>query len=432
MENQISKSSAEENELEESSVTMLDVLEEEKEREEEYAAVLGGSDEKCCTYSEGAIKRQALYSCLTCCPESRNDLNKCAGVCLACSYQCHENHELIELYTKRNFRCDCPTERMAGNRCRLNANLKQPIALNENNIYNQNFQGLYCNCHRPYPDPETTVEEFMLQCVICEDWFHSHHLNASSNVTIKLMEACSEMICGPCMDKHAFLQDYTGLSLSLMEQSVENSEINGSICDDVRAGKDNDYDKLRNDLDKSISDIMNIGEAASSQTNTDEPKLKRQKLEETTEEQSTSKTQTGICRRPTLKSNYESGPTFWAADWRLNLCRCMNCMDMYKSDKVEFFLDNDDTAKSYEERGMRRAASESSAYEQGIQALASINRVQQIDAITEYNHMKDRLKEYLHTFVVSKKVVTEEDINRFFNEMRSERNATVGQPYFCR
>lgn len=100
---------------------------------------------------------------------------------------------------------------------------------------------------------------------------------------------------------------------------------------------------------------------------------------------------------------------------------------------MEYFLDNDDTAKSYEERGMKRAASESSAYEQGIQALASINRVQQIDAITEYNHMKDRLKEYLHTFVVSKKVVTEEDINRFFDEMRTERNvASVGQPYFCR
>uniref|UniRef100_A0A1A9UXA9 UBR-type domain-containing protein n=1 Tax=Glossina austeni TaxID=7395 RepID=A0A1A9UXA9_GLOAU len=427
MENQISKISTEKNELEESSVTMLDVLEEEKELEKEYAAVLGASDEKFCTYNKGAIKRQALYSCLTCCPESRNDLNKCAGVCLACSYQCHENHELIELYTKRNFRCDCPTERMAGNRCRLNASLKQPIALNENNMYNQNFQGLYCNCHRPYPDPEASADEFMLQCVICEDWFHSHHLNSS--VTTKLMEECSEMICGTCMDKHTFLQDYNGLSMNLMEQSVDVIE----ISDDLPAGKDNDYDKLRNDLDKSISDIMNIGEAASSQTNTDEPKVKRQKLEENTEEQSTSKKQTDICRRLALKSNYESGPTFWPADWRNNLCRCMKCMDLYKSEKMEYFLDNDDTAKSYEERGMKRAASESSAYEQGIQALASINRVQQIDAITEYNHMKDRLKEYLHTFVVSKKVVTEEDINRFFDEMRSERNsASVGQPYFCR
>ena len=28
-------------------------------------------------------------------------------MCLACSYHCHEGHDLVELYTKRNFRCDC-------------------------------------------------------------------------------------------------------------------------------------------------------------------------------------------------------------------------------------------------------------------------------------------------------------------------------------
>ena len=46
-----------------------------------------------------------------------------------------------------------------------------------------------------------------------------------------------------------------------------------------------------------------------------------------------------------------------------------------------------------------------------MRALASIGRVQQFEAITEYNRMKDKLKEYLQTFAVSKKVVTEEDIN---------------------
>lgn len=29
----------------------------------------------------------------------------------ACSYSCHENHELIELYTKRDFRCDCGNDK---------------------------------------------------------------------------------------------------------------------------------------------------------------------------------------------------------------------------------------------------------------------------------------------------------------------------------
>lgn len=86
--------------LDESCMTMLDVLAEENALEETYAAVLGASDEKRCTYINGPIKRQALYSCLTCCPDSKNDISKCAGICLACSYQCHENHELVELYTK--------------------------------------------------------------------------------------------------------------------------------------------------------------------------------------------------------------------------------------------------------------------------------------------------------------------------------------------
>lgn len=32
-------------------LTMVDVLEQEEKLEKEYAATLGGSDEKCCTYS---------------------------------------------------------------------------------------------------------------------------------------------------------------------------------------------------------------------------------------------------------------------------------------------------------------------------------------------------------------------------------------------
>ena len=40
---------------------------------------------------------QALYSCVTCTkPETEP-----AGVCLACCLECHEGHDLYELYTKR-------------------------------------------------------------------------------------------------------------------------------------------------------------------------------------------------------------------------------------------------------------------------------------------------------------------------------------------
>jgi len=44
--------------------------------------------------------------------------------------------------------------------------------VNEKNEYNQNYKGLYCICERPHPDPEDKVEDVMIQCVVCEDWYH--------------------------------------------------------------------------------------------------------------------------------------------------------------------------------------------------------------------------------------------------------------------
>lgn len=257
----------ESNQLEQSTITMLDVLEEEKELEDEYAAVLGASDEKDCTYGKGAIQRQALYSCLTCCPEARNDMSKSAGVCLACSYRCHENHELIELYTKRNFRCDCPTLRMGkeGKRCALNPQLDAVQPANEGNLYNQNFQGLYCKCKRPYPDPERTTEEVMLQCAICEDWYHLPHIQVPE-ASEKWLDACSEMICDSCMERHEFLRDYTGLALQ-------------------PEGDKND--------ESSKAEEVNVEENKEEEEEADEPASKR------------AKTADDNCRRPTIKTEHK-------------------------------------------------------------------------------------------------------------------------------
>lgn len=309
-----------ENSLDESSVTMIDVLQEEHELEDEYNAVLGASDEKCCTYSQGAIKRQALYSCLTCCPEARTKLNKCAGICLACSYRCHENHELVELYTKRNFRCDCPTEKFSDQHCCiLNVGMIKPQKCNSENLYNQNFQGLYCKCHRPYPDPERTTEEVMLQCTICEDWFHLFHLDMPGSATkVANADICAEMVCEKCMKKHVFLQDYNGLALNALDNSDE------SVCN-VTSGNNllrEDHDnKLRSDLDKSISDIMHMNavETVSSENfvesqgkppvEADEntfnsgPEVKRQKMKS----DYTLETAKDSCRRPKKKTDYVGG-----------------------------------------------------------------------------------------------------------------------------
>ena len=107
-------------------ISMVDVLQDEESREADAKAVLGNADDKNCSYhSGGYMKRQALYSCLTC---SKDSVER-AGICLACSYHCHEDHDLVELYTKRNFRCDCGNSKL-DNECKL-ANDKMPV--NERN-----------------------------------------------------------------------------------------------------------------------------------------------------------------------------------------------------------------------------------------------------------------------------------------------------------
>lgn len=57
---------------------------------------------------------------------------------------------------------------------------------------------------------------------------------------------------------------------------------------------------------------------------------------------------------------------------------------MYKSSKVSFITDEEDTVAAYEARGKARKAQAGagpSQYERGMEALSSLDRVQQMEAI---------------------------------------------------
>ncbi|XP_039437567.1 putative E3 ubiquitin-protein ligase UBR7 [Culex pipiens pallens] len=384
--------------LDESSVTMLDVLNEQNELEAESDAVLGGSDEKNCTYALGYIVRQALYACVTCSPESAVGEEKRAGVCLACSYQCHEGHELVELYTKRNFRCDCGGKRMPDVRCKLD-----PIKLDENegNQYNQNFGGLYCTCHRPYPDPEDTVHDEMIQCVVCEDWYHTRHLE---NDEPKNSKDYAEMVCHLCMERVVPLRNYVGKL-----EDCNRTLLNETVQLDVTG------------LDDSVATAADTS-VAPSESEEDLNESKRIKLD--------------ICTKPAPEEGdkaYKKGATFWHDGWRKQLCRCTECMECYRKLKVEFLLDEKDTVQWYEENGRAKREENGSTYEQGMQMWNKMGRVQQVEILSGYNLMKDRLASFLDTFVTNQQVVTEKDIKEFFEKLNKERRETnMAPPSSCR
>ncbi|OON17660.1 hypothetical protein X801_06501, partial [Opisthorchis viverrini] len=57
---------------------------------------------------------------------------------------------------------------------------------NVDNQYNHNFSNSYCICQRPYPDEEYEGNEEMIQCGLCEDWFHVETLYKYLNVSYLL------------------------------------------------------------------------------------------------------------------------------------------------------------------------------------------------------------------------------------------------------
>jgi len=98
--------------------------------------------------------------------------------------------KLLELWTKRNFRCDCGNSKFGTLACKL---LPSKDIENSENSYNHNFKGLYCTCDRPYPDPNVEEQVEMIQCCLCEDWFHEEHLGLTPS------DSVGSQVCGQCL-----------------------------------------------------------------------------------------------------------------------------------------------------------------------------------------------------------------------------------------
>ncbi|XP_075224262.1 putative E3 ubiquitin-protein ligase UBR7 [Lycorma delicatula] len=409
IENDTSRVNDDNNEDDSNVITMVDVLAEEEKLEEDAFAVLGASDDKNCTYSQGYMKRQALYACKTCFDSN----NKLAGVCLACSYHCHEGHDLVELYTKRNFRCDCGNSLFGDKKCNLEPNKEDA---NIGNHYNQNFKGVYCSCARPYPDPEDNTMDEMIQCIICEDWYHTRHLDGA---LLPGANDYSEMICHSCTSKLGFLDFYAGHSVTKIKPE--------NLVDD-KATVEVDVITAANENSK---DEQNHEKVISTTTVAEDQSSISVAVDNTTSECKLKSLSAAVKVSSHNISDGIRSASFWREGFRNILCKCSSCLDLYKSHGVSFLVDPLDTVQAYEEEGETKLNRSRTGYEQGLKALSSLDRIKQIEAIHRYNEMQEHLKAYLAKFAENKKVVRPEDIKEFFSEMESRKRQKVEVPYFC-
>lgn len=432
-----------------------------------------------CTKPLGPL-RQAVYACLTCAPPPASEYQQSvpAGVCYSCSISCHGEHNLVELFTKRDFVCDCGTTRLstAGTPCMLRTNALTHSKGNvtgeqawAENQYNQNFYGKFCACGEEY-DPE--VEKgTMFQCLglgtiqdggCGEDWWHPGCLmglprpkhvkkevmkgDFALNTTEEEQESMSKansqhdneempkgfpeeddfdhLICYKCTNAFPWIKQYAGTAGFLSSMAA-----NGS-ADQLNASADN----MGNDLDSGL-----IG-------------IKKRKAEVDTEAASTIKrTKTDkndvdhLSISPAPAPSGESKPKhvwlpsssaqpinlFAKEDFREHLCRCPTCFPRLA--KHPQLLEGEDTYEPpVSESGgpiddgfsnTGHSVHSGSLLGRGEAALSSMDRVRAIEGVMAYNHVRDKVKTFLQPFAASGQPVGAEDVKAFFAKLRGDDQA---------
>ncbi|CAG8694736.1 uncharacterized protein OCT59_019415 [Rhizophagus irregularis] len=414
-------------------LTVKEILERQRLLEEEAGEILSGRFDEC-TYNKGYI-RQPVYACKTCKPSEGYGPG---GVCYSCSISCHSDHELVELFSKRNFKCDCGTTRLGEAACKLETKSRNTV--NEHNKYDHNYEGRFCWCNVDY-DPEKE-DNNMLQCVLCEDWFHENCISGEKQggkrFSLPDLEAFEEYLCHKCLDKYSFLKPYLNSHMFFSGQYNKDQRVN-AISDENKDSKSSDKMSLPLTAQTSNKDneiAATKTEGTSSTISLSTPVNNKRKIEEDDKADDCKEVVNAVvslkksknddvntCKRESwqIVSNEVEIDLFCVRGWRDELCRCHKCMELYKQHQIEFILSVEETYEPPEDDDAQK-----SLFDCGMKALNQMDRVTAIEGILAYNQFKNELIEFLKPFGESGKTVTVKDVNEFFEAKLRDRKPATG------
>ncbi|KAF8412121.1 hypothetical protein HHK36_000077 [Tetracentron sinense] len=413
-------------EEEEQTVSIHEYLKDVEEQELEADLVLGGDEGKECTYNKGYMRRQAIFSCLTCTPGGD------AGVCTACSLSCHDGHEIVELWTKRNFRCDCGNSKFGEFYCKLFANKD---IQNVENSYNQNFRGLYCTCGLPYPDPNAEEQVEMIQCCICEDWFHEDHLGLESSDEMPRNEEgeplYEDFICQACAVVCSFLTLYpecVWASIREHDASVNTSKEKNVLGDAPSASSSSE--KLENDncsyhspeMDGIITnaeiDTVLVGNSVLLGENAEKNTSLNHCVQNSVQ---SPKCAVGVDLRVAPFFSEKKKPMFLSKNWRDLLCGCGTCVDFYSQKGIGFLIDREDSIAEYEKMAKQKRE-ENLHQQEGVELnlLNNLGHVEKMEILGGIADMKNELWSFLESFD-SSKPITSADVHQVFENLAKKR-----------
>ncbi|KAI0134787.1 putative zinc finger in N-recognin-domain-containing protein [Xylariales sp. AK1849] len=467
----------------EESQTAADFIRDQMQLEADAREALPYSIENC-TKQLGPL-RQNVFACLTCNPPpaNRDDPFDPAGVCYSCSIQCHGEHELVEIFQKRNFTCDCGTTRFASHQpCTLRVNPETNTKgglhsepADPNNKYNQNFRNRFCSCAIDYKPHEQ--KGTMFQCLglgthengACgEDWYHpgclvglgpkwyekSFRKNAlpsiSEDATPQVASGQTangdlvperdddddaplpdgfpgeddfdHFICYKCVEANPWIKRYAGTSGFLPPVYVRGED---GVASPKKRKLDDDANEedLLSEPKRIKSEQPDALPETSASSSTLDQTPSQVKEEDAKEGEDTKQVSCRLASLPPAPLGQFS--LFVESGFREHFCRCAGCFPNLKPHPQ--LLDEEEAyepplSDSASENGGSTHGS-GSIYDRGESALRNVDRVRAIEGVMAYNHLKDQLKPFFQRHAESGKAISAEDIKEYFAKLRGDQDA---------
>lgn len=460
------------------SQTASDYIESQLQLEEEAREALPYQFDAC-TKALGSL-RQIIFACLTCTPPpaSASQQHTPAGICYSCSISCHGEHNLVELFAKRDFICDCGTTRFANSATpctlRLNSSTgRKGGVLNEEahagNTYNHNYEGKFCGCGDEY-DPEKE-KGTMFQCLglasakeggCGEDWWHPECLMGiprklaqqavidGDKPSVDSIPAAAQLhdesehalppgfpdeddfdhfICYKCVESCPWIKPYAG-STGFLPALVLSSSTT-ALYDAGGVRQTEKKRKAEDDVDDDQK--LKKTKAVDNDQKQDHelPKHSEEMLPAATTTDTSAKIKGSSALHETLPPASSARISlFVKEDFREHLCKCPTCFPRLAKhpqlleEEVTYeppLSESDEQDDQHSLAG--RSVNSGSLLERGEAALSSMDRVRAIEGIMAYNHVRDKVKAFLQPFAASGQVVSAEDIRAYFAQLRGDEQA---------
>ncbi|EKG17853.1 Zinc finger N-recognin protein [Macrophomina phaseolina MS6] len=459
--------------------------------------------------------RQKAWSCLTCNPppEDPSAPYTPAGVCYSCHVSCHGEHQLVELFAKRNFVCDCGTTRIQSDcPCTLRVNeatgVKGDVRAESpapSNHYDHNYRNRFCGCGQEYNAHEE--KGTMFQCLglgtvedggCGEDWWHPEclvglprdwykkgtskiteenpggearngaikekpeavemddavQMNGHTNMAddgngehategaaedepplptgFPEEDAFEHLICYKCVEAFPWIKRYAGapgfLGPIYFKESADTTsgaqvaKTEPPVASSVTAPVEELSSKKRKALDPEICIEAQEPEASKRQRNSQEHVTA---AADATEKPINLRSTKAICHYSSLPA----APTgqfslFLKEDFREQICRCPSCFPLLT--QHPYLLEEEDVyeppvseSDEADAPGTGSVGSRS-LLDRGEAALSNMDRVRAIEGVMVYNHLKDKVKDFLKPFAESGTPVGAEDIKAYFERLRGD------------